>query len=82
MDMKYYSTVKWPAHSSAKALVRMEGELIASGVFDELYLDELYESLWQRSLSPDQDYYDCLVSMCNKNVDKLTKLWEADDEDN
>ena len=51
--------------------------MIDSGVCDELYLDELYESLWQRSLSPDQDYYDCLVSMCNKNLDKLEKLWEA-----
>lgn len=82
LTKKSYSTVKWPTHSSAKALVRMEGELIASDVCDELYLDELYESLWQRSLSPDQDYYNCLVSMCNKNVDKLTKLWEAQDGDN
>jgi len=81
MDIKNYSTVKWPAHSSAKALVRMEGELIDSGVCDELYLDELYESLWQRSLSPDKDYYDCLVSMINKNLDKLNKLWEQQDGD-
>jgi len=82
MDIKNYSTAKWPSHSSAKALVRMEGELITSGVCDELYLDELYESLWQRSLSPDQDYYDCLVSMINKNLDKLNKLWEEQNEDN
>ncbi len=81
-DQPYFLKAKWPSYSSGRALVRMETELLQSGVCDHLYLDELYESLFQRSARPDQDYYDCLVSMCNKNVDKLRKLWEAEDGDN